>query len=865
MSEISYWGGSSVRDGKTRRLSAGTFAELVARYINVAVSFPLTRKEFWALTTKERDTKKDGAFLTSCSFSYESEGRRCDEAATAINACIIDLDEGEFIKELVKHPDTISEALYPHNFVAWHTAKSVPSAPRIKIMLEVAPCATVNLKRFLNHAVFLLGVPSDFKGHKESSVVSQAQYRPILFSGDTLSPVISSRVNGIPMHLSDLPEVEPEEAELINGRTYAADIESDDFYGLAYLPVSGLKIEDIVEALNAINPDEERPVWVGIAAALRHQFTDEAEAQEAYEAFVDWSSRGSKYAGRKDCWVVWRSLRPYAKGRIPKTIRTVYKLAMDAGWDNTKVAKKLSKTIEEWFAECGDADEIMSEGAKRIAATPFKNEIVEEVLINKWRARLIALGGDAITKVTLKKELARVRNDDRKAKQESKKDETPAWLAPFVYVSVLDAFINLGTGVALKPAAFDRTYSQEMMVGEETPANGVPVMLPGNFALNVLKILRVDDCAYDPTVPEDEKVFLDKESGKLLLNSYLHSSVPVADPEFADRAEALIRELVSYLVEEEHLRELLLDYLALQHQCPGVKIPWSFMIQSAPGAGKGTLSEILQGTLGHSNVKLIAPNQMNSAFNEWAVRLVFGVFNEVLIPGERRDAVLNSIKPLISDPTISMNLKHRDGDCQTKNTANYIAFTNFKDAAHFTADDRRWCLCFSRFQTKAQTEALQKSNRFDEIRWLKTPEGASALRYFFLKRVISPDFPLKGHAPATRYKSEAVEASKNAIQIAIEDMIEDQISPLIGPDAIHDGALKQEIRNPRDHAIVSRFLSLMGFERYSAKRYMVSNIRGHIWVRTEKWDKSVDPVAYLKKRVKDVPELDSEDDEIGFE
>lgn len=868
-----YWGGSTVKDGKVRRLPATTWKEFVERVINVPTQFSLTRKEFWALPTdKYRDDAKDGAFVCSCAFAGENEVQRNDANATHLTSVTLDLDSGDFLLELEKHPETISEALYPHNHVVWHTAKSRPGvAPRLKIMVEVAPCSPVYLKRFLSRVVFLLGIPSDFKGSKESSVVSQAQYRGILFKGETGTHIIASRVNGTPMHISDLPEIEPEDEELLNGRTYACDpSEADDeFFGLAYLPVAGLKPEDVREALNTIDPDVTRPVWMEVAAALRHQFTDEDEAKESHDMFVDWSSRGTKYAGRKDVWSMWRSLKPYCKGRAPITIRSLYHHAQAAGWENTKVATKLSQTIQEWFASCQNADELMLEGPKRIAGMPFKNDIVEESMMVAMRKRLAALG-EAIDKATIRKEIARVRKADKKAKQESRQSELPPWLAPFVYISSLDNFYHLGSGVSLKPAAFDRTFALELMPKDgEVPANGVPIMQPCPYGLNILKMLRVDETLYDPTQPEDQKIFTCSETGKLLLNNYQHNSVPVADPEFKDQAEVLIRELVSYLIKEKYLQEHLLDYLAIQHQTPGVKVPWSFLIQSAPGVGKGTLGEILEATLGHQNVKLISPSMMSSSFNEWAIGAVLGIFNEVHIPGERRDAIMNSLKPLISDPIIAVSLKHRDGLCRVKNFTSYIAFTNEKSATYIAADDRRWCICFSPIQTKAKSEALQASGRFEAIRWLTTPEGASALRYFFLKRKISPDFPLKGHAPHTIYKAEVIEASKNTLQVQIEDLIEDNEEPLVSAEVIHDGRLKDKLcRNPRDASFLSRYLSLLGFERDGAKRVMLDGTRGHIWTHTEKWT-GKDPVAFLKERMKQLPSLDETlpdlDEEIGFE
>lgn len=850
--EISYWGGASVRDGRTRKLNASSFRELVERYIQIAVPHPMTRKEFFAQTEGEQNQSKDGAYICACSFDYESEGRRCDEAATHSVAMVLDLDEGDFLRDIDESPQTIGDALFPYNFVCWRTAKSTPEKPRLKIMVDVSPVHPSEHKRILRFIVSRLGLPNDFKGVKESSVISQAQYRPLVFRGQSESPVIASNLTGIPVHVSDLPEVE-EDDTMVEFRTYAGDTSDDDTMSLAFLPVHGITTDDIDEPLNTIDPDSTRPVWRDVAAALRHQFIEEEQAQVGFEKFVEWSSRGTKYAGRKDCWAMWKSLRSHVKGRAPVTLRTLFKYAQDAGWDNSKAAAKVAQTVEAWLAATEDRDVLMQEGAKRIAAMPFKNDVVEESLVNAWRKRLHDLGGgDNIDKATLKKEIAKV----RRAEKQSKVDTgTPAWLHPIVYVATSDTFNNLGNGVALKPGAFDRFFAKELMPKDDIPPTGMPVMQPAAYALNVLKILRVEETLYDPTRKADDKLFTDEQTGKLILNTYDFNSIPVADPEHSERAGKLLYQSVAPLVKEPHLQEMLLDYLALQCHFPGRKIPWSFLIQSGPGAGKGTLGEIMEAVLGAVNVKIISPIQMAANFNEWASGSVFGIFNEVHIPGERRDQVMNSIKPCISDTIISLNLKHRDGENRSKNFTNYLSFTNFKDAAHLAAEDRRWGIIFAPTQTRLQAIALQESGHFEQIRWLITSEGASALRYFLMKRVISPDFPLVGHAPNTSYREEVVAQSKNQLQVLIEDLIEDGEEPLVAVDVLHDGKLKDVLcRTSKDAALLPRYLSLMGFER-EGKRVMLDATRGHIWTHTEKW-KGGDAVKVLKARLKNGPELD---------
>ena len=66
-------------------------------------------------------------------------------------------------------------------------------------------------------------------------------------------------------------------------------------------------------------------------------------------------------------------------------------------------------------------------------------------------------------------------------------------------------------------------------------------------------------------------------------------------------------------------------------------------------------------------------------------------------------------------------------------------------------------------------------------------------------------------------------------------------------------------RLPRDGTLLPRYLSLIGYERESAKRVMIDGARGALWIHTERW-KGGDAAEYLKARVKALPGLDEEPD-----
>ncbi len=842
--DVSYWGGSTVQGGTVRRLQASSFRELVERYIFLPVSFPLTRKEFFALPDSERNTRKDGPYITACSFSSNF---RTDDNATAIHMVILDLDEGG--EEFAAAPETIGEHLYPYNFVAWHTAKHTAKKPRLKIAVDVSPCHPSLHHRIVRFVSRRLGLPDGFKGERESGVISQPQYRPIQFREEEFNAVVASRLDGRPIREDELPEATEEESP---ERTFAADREDgdDNALGLAYMPVPSLTLEQVGHALDSIDADIGYKEWYEIAASLRHQFTDEDDARLAYQLFDEWSSRGTKYRGEKDTYAKWKSFRPYAKGRAPVTIRTLFKLAMDAGWDNGKVAAALQKTVTEWLSECEDPDDLMHEGAKRIAAMPFRNEVVEEALVIAWRQRIAELTKNSIDKCILRREVARARKDERTAKFEQHKENLPSWLQPQCYVATEDVFYNFGTGVRLKPAAFDRYFEKELMPKDEVPPNGKPIITPSDYSLNLMNIPRVDGTIYCPLHQGEDPFF--EINGRRLLNTFDRIHIPVEDPDYSERAGELFAGHIGMLIGEEWIQNTILDFFAFLVQNPGVKVRWLPCIQSAEGTGKGFMSKILMAVLGTGNVKVISPEIVKSEWNDWMIGAQFYVLEEIYFPGERKEAVMNSLKQFISDETIPINQRNTSAR-QEPNWGNSIAFTNTPDALHLKEWDRRWMFIRSPLQTAQQVSEVNNSGHFERMEWLLSDTGAGGLRYWLRKRKIAEDFPVDGPAPKTTYRQSLVEESKSSMQISIEDLIADDEHALISGPVIHMGRLIEIMSRGGGMANkeISRFqhyLTTMGYERYGASRHMIDGTRGVVWTHRTKWTGD-DPLEYLRKRL----------------
>lgn len=833
-----YFGGSSVHGGRVRRLDARDFPDLVRRYVFLPCQLNMDRRTF--LVHPDRDSLKDGPYITACSWDF-NEGHREDATATSVHMVILDLDDSRYAKDYDTSPDALCDALHPYNFVAWRTAKYTPDEPRLKIAVDVSPCDPAEHRRIVAFVCSRLAIPQDFKGIRESKVLSQPQYRPVQFRGEAFSAVIASRLDGCPVELKDVPET-PETADE-RSRIYAFDPTLDgDVLNILHLPVAGVTPEDIREALFSIDPSCGYKTWTEIACSLRHQFQDEDEARRAYLLFDEWSSLSKeKYYGEKETYAKWKSFRPYAKGRAPVTIRSLFKHAMDAGWENTKVAVKIKQRVEEWIAECQDGEILMSEGPQRIAEMPLKNDVVEEALVVRLRQRIIELTGAKVDKATIKKQ---VREDRYKQVRDAMDPGLEPWLQPIVFVKTLNEFRDMINGNIYSPAAFDNTFSIELMPKDkesETAKSGRPAVLPTHYALNVRDIPKVDGTTYDPRQAEDENGaprYIFEWEGRTYLNEFSVHSYPQDEPFYADRAERLIEELLRVLIAEPDYRRRLLDYMCYLVQSPGQKVRWCPIIQSAQGAGKGTIGDIMRAALGPRNYEVIDPSALASDFNSWRYGRQLVVFDELRSPGHNKHEVGNKLKPAITNEAVTVNEKFRNPRV-VQNVTNYIAFTNFKDAMAIEETDRRYFVIHSPIQSKEQVLNSYRGDFFDEIHHT-IDHHPGAIRYWLKRRDISRDFKPNGHAHETPYLLAMIESSKNDLLRRIERVIADADDPLVQSDLVCENSLERIVRHEMRGAVLSipHCLRTNGFEM--AGRFSVDGEKTDVWVHPSRFCLEVD-------------------------
>ena len=213
------------------------------------------------------------------------------------------------------------------------------------------------------------------------------------------------------------------------------------------------------------------------------------------------------------------------------------------------------------------------------------------------------------------------------------------------------------------------------------------------------------------------------------------------------------------------------SYLAHCIKYPGHKIPWAVLLQSAPGIGKQLVDEVIKYCLGETYTYTPKAEELVSGasrFNGWMREKTMITVNEIRV-GERRD-LLEGLKPLITDRRIAVEGKGVDQKMED-NVANWIFFSNFKDAIPVSENERRYCVFYSRLQSARQIEAEMTKEYFDGIyHWLREQGGLAAIAYYYQNHRIAKG-SLPHRAPKTSSYAEVLKISRSPLEVVIDDCI----------------------------------------------------------------------------------------------
>jgi hypothetical protein len=822
-----FFGGDASDLGHVRQLPQATFRALVDEVLNMAVPLNVTRAQYAAMDKATRQRAKRVPYVVPCTFA-QSPSPRLLELAQVVTLLCLDVDDAHQAAPFVSSPETVAGQLAPFNFAVHTTASSTPTAPRVRVLVEAAglplDCYTAALLDIARR----LGLPAITR---ESRVVVQPMYLPTLFKGDEGHPLVWATTDGRAYAAADLTAMDMLYGDVPTTPTPDASGTDDDLDFLRTV-VDEVTLADAASALAALDPDCAYGEWLDVAAALRHQFPNDPDADRAYALFDEWSSGGQKYVGPEDTAAKWRSLRPQPRGRAPVTIRSVLARAKAAGWNSGTTQERLFASVRDRIRAYPDLsiERLMHEGIDWIAATPLLTKSEEEALLQEVIRRL--------RQEDIKASLASLRKDlrahkQRASQQKEHKERVPTWAKGMCYVGHVNQFFRPATGEQLSPEALDRAYGNRLLPSEEQlkeagdaslNTRSRPVVAPQDYLLNHVQVPVVYDYLYDPSQPND--AFLHQD-GKAYANTYVRN-YPEPAPEEAAEAGRLFQAHLDLLIEDAGYRATLLHWIAHVVQRPGVKIRWAVLLQGAEGCGKTFFAEALAAVLGPGHVRPIDGNALCGQWNDWAYGAQVVALEEVRVAGQNRHEVMNTLKPLITNSPVNVNQRFRDSR-SVPNHTNYILFTNHHDALPVTGNDRRYFVLKARFQARDQVELLGPGYFTPLFAMLRDlPAG---LRSWLESVPIPDDFPTDGPAPLTCFMQQLVQDSASDPLAIMRELIAEGDNPLVKPDVLSSAVLLQMMEGRSSTRISGQYVaSLLRDEGYEhLGRVTLGGHKHHAW------------------------------------
>jgi hypothetical protein len=794
--------------GQVSALPQPTFSTLCAEVLIPGVRLPQTRDEFFALPKKDKAAPLDQArakrvtYVTPACFDGDVS-RRTTEQATRCNLIALDIDNSDEARRLLTQ--RWGDCFRGLAYIVWHTVSSTEENPRLRVIVSADGIPAARYSAAVQTVAEMIGLT---QVTHESRVVVQPMFIPTLFADSAEAPIIAAEPEGDAFTVADILTGDDS--------SFASDQRPvDDQLGdLAFLraPLENITLEDAKSALLSLDPDMGMQPWIETAAALKHQF----DSSEAYALWDEWSSKGKKYESSEETKYRWDSLRANPTDRAPVTIRSLFKTAQARGWTNAALTARQTAEVGTWLKSgLRSSEQLLDEGAKRIAKVgPLIGQLERKVLIMTMAAALKTRG----TPLPVPDITKAVRTLERDAVRQQ---GVYPWAKGLCFVTSANLFYRHTTDRRFAPEVLDLMY-QLPTVGEDK------VTLPRHYAIQTAEVPQVESLRYEPA-QGNNRYF--SEDGVPYCNTY-RADYAATDPLRADEAGEVYQDHLSKLVAEPAHRRTLTDYFAYLVQHPGKKIRWTPLIQGGEGCGKSTLAEMMRAVLGRRNVsKLNAKDVMDSQYNDWAYGTQLVVLEEVRVIGSNRHAVMDKLKPCITDDFIGLNCKF-EPKRTVPNVTNYIMFTNYHDSLATREDGRRYFVLSSPLQRPEQIAAIGGKAHFDQL-YSMIRDNPGGLRAFFESWPISKDFDPEGRAPVTRYLKELAENAASPLTQAVKFCIEDQPHPLVRTDLLSLACLRgsldtAHLKDFSDQALAA-VLRELGWEKY--ERVMIEGAKHQLWTR----------------------------------
>jgi hypothetical protein len=533
------------------------------------------------------------------------------------------------------------------------------------------------------------------------------------------------------------------------------------------------KVEITTEELRAKlqmvpNPDDY-DTWFQVGMSLHHQFDG---SDEGLTLWHEWSAEASNYdSDALD--EKWPTFEIEGKKREPLTARLILKLAKE---EEDRIATDEFEEIKEALEEAGDVKDV-KKVCERVKRTAF-DSILRATVVNLVTAKLKAIG-TSMTKSAVSA-LVRYENPENQA--------MPVWLEHFVYCQQDEMFYSTKTRQTLSTKAFDASFNRYMMTKKDRlEGRSSPEHSASHVALNRYQIPFVANRMY---LPGTDEIF--RISGLDYVNSYSDIDVPAVPERIGKRGRRAIERVqrhVAHLFPNERDQKLLLSWIAYIVQS-GKRVNWAPVLQGTEGDGKSFFALLMGVVLGASNVKTIQGDALGETYTSWSENSQFCMVEEVRLHGKDRFAVINKIKPFITNGIISVRRMRTDW-YDVINTVNYMLTTNFKDGVPMSQGDSRYYPIFSQWQSKQALTRFNNANPryYDELH--EALQEMGALRKWLLDYELCEEFDPAKRAPVSASRAEMLYLNQSDEEEVLETILEESEDPLVSSTLLDSAKLAE--------------------------------------------------------------------------
>ena len=641
-------------------------------------------------------------------------------------------------------------------YVAYSTFRHTPEAPRIRVFVPLSRAVGK-----AEYAALVDRIADDLGlGYPDSCSKVMAQ---IFFMASHQPGVTPWSASGAGAFL-DVDSLDLDVAE--------ADDSGEDMDLAAIVAAQPLALsEDDIDALLDANPAEglQYEDWLRVGMALAHQHQG---SEAGYGRWLAWSAKSVKH-DVSHMKTKWRSFKGTAS---PVTLRSLIKASPGVVatpraeiTPDSRVAGALDDEADRVCdAASWSAFKTRVQGLTDAALPPDRRGMLASVVHMRWGK------GAGLTLTEVKKALGRP-----KAKRMGETLPCPAWLKDWVFAEAEGLFVNLDVDdYAIRRESFRAKYDRQgEVVAQETDA--------ATFALLMVQIPTVVRGMYWPGM---DRLF--EYAGKPCYNTYGEDGQPPVGALEGDADGQSVVDLflahLDNLIESERERGLLLDWMSYVYRNPGSRVRWGMLLWGIEGNGKSYIFHVLQRLMGR-NARVITTSMIEGRFNDWAVGSRLIGIEEVRIAGTNKYKILDQLKPMISNDSIGVEPKGQ-ASYLAPNFASYLMTTNHIDAVPMSANDRRYCVIFTRQRTQDDLFALHggrvETERYFETLFGETERRVDAIGRFLLDRQMGSEFKASGRAPVTKGLAEMRAANVSDDEQALIDAMEDHACEVISDDLI---------------------------------------------------------------------------------